>query len=113
MTAKTRIVFPLLLAAVLSGCGRPQVEPDNLPLIASLRTALSARDSEWLEQNAQLVDERHQGGQMSDKVYETFQAILEEARAGNWRDAEEDTLAFQKAQRPTDEQIEQVRWYWK
>ena len=114
MHAKTTlsVLFLLLASAMLFGCGRPQVAPKNLHLTASLRTAISAQNAEWLEQNAQIIQERHQSGEMSDDEHEAFQAIFEEARAGNWREAEEEALALQKAQRPTDEQVEQVSRYW-
>lgn len=113
MNAKSTLAVALLLAAAgLSGCGRPQVAPKNLHLTASLRTALSAQNSEWLDQNAEVIDERHQSGEMSDEEYEAFQTILEEARAGNWREAEEEAMALQQAQRPTDEQVERVSRYW-
>jgi hypothetical protein len=113
MNAKTTFGVGLLLTLVIfSGCGRPQVAPKNLHLTASLRTALSAQNREWLDQNAEVISERHQSGEMSDEEYEAFQAILEEARAGNWREAEEEALALQKAQRPTDEQVEEVSRYW-
>jgi hypothetical protein len=113
MNAKSTIGLPLLSAAVVFlGCGKPQVAPENLHLTASLRTALSAQNSEWLEQNAEMIDERRQSGAMSEAEYEAFQAIIEEGRAGNWRKAEEDALALQKAQRPTDEQAERVSRHW-
>ncbi len=112
MRAKTTFGVVLLTVIVLCGCGRPQVAPKNLRLTASLRTALSAQDREWLDQNAEVIDERHQSGEMSGEEYEAFQAILAEARAGNWHEAEEEALRLQKAQRPTDEQVEQVSRYW-
>ena len=104
------ITSGLLLAILLTfvGCGPPQVKPNNLRLIASLRTALSAKNSEWLQQNIELIDKRHADGQMSDDEYEEFQAIIAKAKAGDWQGAERDSVDFQKAQRPTPEQIEQV-----
>lgn len=105
--------FLFVGATVSSGCGRPQVEPENLHLIASLRTALSTRNVEWLEENARIIDERRASGKMSDTEYAEFQAILDDARAGDWAKAEQDALAFQKAQRPTDDQIAQVRQHWR
>jgi hypothetical protein len=105
------LAAPLVLvtAIVVSGCGRPQVEPKNLHLIASLRTALSARNAEWLEQNANIIEQRHRAGEMSAEQYAEFQAILQDARAGDWAGAEKDAVAFQKAQRPTEQQMERVR----
>ncbi len=114
MNTRTTVlaVALLLVATMLWGCGRPQVAPKNLHLIASLRTALSTRNPEWLEQNAEIISQRHQGGKMSDDEYEAFQDILDAARAGDWQDAEHDAIAFQKAQRPTAEQVQRVSRHW-
>jgi len=96
----------LLLLVV--GCGPPRAAPQNQRLIASLRTAISARSSEWLEKNAAVLEERRAAGTMSDEECEAFQAIIDKAKAGKWEDAEEEVIALQKAQRPTREQIERV-----
>ena len=96
------------LALLLVGCGRPQAAPHNQRLIASLRTAISARNSQWLEKNAEVLEERCAEGKVSDAELEAFQAIINKARAGQWEEAEREVLAFQKAQRPTQEQIDRV-----
>ena len=96
------------LALLVVGCGPPQAAPQNRQLITSLRTAISARNSQWLERNAEVLEERRAAGNVSDEEYETFQAIIDEAKAGKWDDAEQDAIAFQKAQRPTDEEIDSV-----
>jgi hypothetical protein len=94
---------------VVLGCSRPQASVDNLHLITSLRTAASTRNPEWLSQNAELVEQRRAAGQMTDAEYATFQRIIELARDGKWQAAEREAVLFQKAQRPTPEQIERVR----
>jgi len=92
-----------------SGCSYPVAEPINMELISSLRTALSARNEQWLKANAEIVEERHASGEMRDDEYGAFRGIIDQARAGNWADAEKATLKFQRAQRPTREQIDEVR----
>jgi hypothetical protein len=77
-------------------------------LISSLRTAVSAQNTEWLEMNAALVAERHVRGELSDPAYETFQTIIEAARNGEWETAERHAIAYQKAQRPTRAEIERT-----
>lgn len=107
--AIARFLVVLVASAVcVAGCGPPQAAPQNQQLISSLRTALSAQNPEWLEQNVKLLEERRAADQVSDEELEAFQAIIEKARAGQWKEAEEDAIAFQKAQRPTREQIERV-----
>lgn len=96
------------LALLVVGCGPPQAAPQNRQLITSLRTAISARNPQWLEKNAEVLEERRAAGNVSDDEYETFQAIIDEAKAGKWDDAEQEAIAFQKAQRPTREEIDRV-----
>jgi len=96
------------LALLVVGCGPPQAAPQNRQLITSLRTAISAQNPQWLEKNAEILEERRAAGNVSDDVYEAFQAIIDEAKAGKWDDAEQGAIAFQEAQRPTREEIERV-----
>ncbi len=107
-------LITVFLGGLLSttGCSPPQVEPENLHLIASLRTAISAKNTDWLEKNADMIQERRSSGKMGKEEYEAFRAILEKARSGDWSAAEKQALAFQKAQRPTEHQKERVRQYW-
>lgn len=96
-----------ILSAIL-GCGKPQAAPQNRELISSLRTAVNTRNTEWLEKNVKVLEERRVAGQVSDAEYQEFQAIIAKARAGKWEEAERETITFQKAQRPTREEIERV-----
>jgi hypothetical protein len=93
---------------LLIGCGPPQVAPQNLRLTASLRTALSARNAEWLEQNVRAIEERRSAGAMGDDEYAAFQSIVSQAKAGQWQEAERATVRLQQAQRPTQEQIDRL-----
>jgi hypothetical protein len=104
----SRIVW-LCGLALVAGCGYPAVEPENMELITSLRTACSARNDAWLKANEEKVEKRHADGAMSDDAYETFSAIIAQARGGDWAAAEAACLKFQKAQRPSVEQVEKAR----
>jgi len=107
--AQVRIaVVCAVLALCGAGCGPPRAAPQNLSLIASLRTALSAQNQEWLEQNVKILEQRRDAGQVSDQELAEFQSIVDKARAGQWKEAEAQAIAFQKAQRPTREQVERV-----
>jgi hypothetical protein len=97
----------LLLFAL--GCGYPEAQPVNMEIISSLRTACSARNAAWLEANAEKIEAQRAAGAMNDTEYEAFTGILAQARGGDWEDAEYACLAFQKAQRPTPEQVEKIR----
>jgi hypothetical protein len=97
--------------SVILGCGKPQTAPENRGLISSLRTAVNTQNAEWLEKNAKLVEERYSADEMTDAEHEEFQAIIAKARDGKWEEAERETIVFQKAQRPTREEIERVSEY--
>jgi hypothetical protein len=103
MKRKTAYTTSLLIFAVLAaaiGCGEPQVAPGNLRLTMALRTALSARQSEWLAACREQVETRRQAGEMSDDEYVRFQTIFTAAADGNWEAAERDVVRWQKGQRP-------------
>ena len=102
------LIAGLAMLALVAGCGYPVAEPVNMELISSLRTALSARSETWLAANDEIVEKRHAGGQMRDDEYHVFRSIIDQARGGDWQGAERATLRFQKAQRPTKEQVERV-----
>jgi len=106
LLALTAIALGFLL---LPGCGYPAAAEDNMELITSLRTALSARNPKWLDENDAVIEKRHNEGQMGDDEYAAFKKIVERARAGEWQESERSCMAFQRAQRPTPEQIERVR----
>ncbi|MGD9722381.1 MAG: hypothetical protein AB7O59_12830 [Pirellulales bacterium] len=98
-----------LLVLGIAGCRYPEAQPINMELITTLRTALSARNTDWLQANADIVEKRRTEGQMNDAEYDAFRQIIEQARGGDWDAAERASLEFQRAQRPTPEQIEAVR----
>ena len=101
MDGKRLGVLLVCLGLTAGGCGHPQASPENLHLIASLRTALSAENPEWLEQNAAIIQQRRGAGEVGEREYEAFQAIIQMAGQGKWDEAEQQAIAFQKAQRPS------------
>lgn len=105
--------FVLLCCGVVvvssAGCGYPTTQPMNMEVISSLRTALSARNEQWLAANEEIVEKRHAAGEMRDDEYNAFIKIIRRARDGDWVGAERASLEFQRAQRPTDEQIQKIR----
>jgi len=103
------LLAAFVLASMLVGCGYPAAAPQNMELITSLRTACSARNPTWLDTNEKKINEQRAAGQMSDEEYEAFKSIIDRARGGDWKGAEEACLAFQHDQGPTPEQIEKIR----
>ncbi|WP_425616950.1 hypothetical protein NA78x_000615 [Anatilimnocola sp. NA78] len=83
----------------LAGCSRPPaVQHDHLPLISSLRTACSARNTTWLAGVKRAVAERQTAGKMSVDERAHFDKLIAQAEAGEWETAERACLKFEQAQ---------------
>jgi hypothetical protein len=76
----------------------PAVEFDNLKYIQLLSTAISSRNSEWVEKVELAVDERRSAQQMSDAEHAHFEGLIAHARGGNWELADRECFAFAEAQ---------------
>lgn len=93
------------LVVALNGCSDgPAVEPDHQRLLASLRTAISARNAAWLQQNVEFIAAAHARQEMSDEVRAAFDEVIALAQDRQWQAAEERLAAWQAAQTPTAEQ---------
>lgn len=105
-----RLVFltvPILAAAI--GCGgKPQVSDANREIVVSLATAVSTRNPEWINSNAELIEEHRTDGQCSDAEYQAFQNIIAKTRAGDWEAAEVAAYALRDAQQPTAEDLKNL-----
>lgn len=99
----------LVAPALIAGCGgQPQVATQNRELIVSLATAVSARNAQWLESNAKVLEERRSQKLCSDSEYKTFREIIDNARAGDWKTAEAAVYALRDAQRPTADDLKNL-----
>lgn len=99
----------LVLVATLAGCGRaPQLSEANREIVVSLATAVSARNPEWIDSNAELIEQHRADGECSDAEYEAFQNIIAKARAGDWEAAETAAYALRDAQKPTAEDLKRL-----
>lgn len=93
----------------LGGCSAgPAVEPDHQRLLASLRTAISARNAAWLQQNVEVIAAEHAQQKMSDEVRAAFDEIVALAQDRQWEEAEERLAAWQSDQTPTAAQQARV-----
>jgi hypothetical protein len=89
-----------------AGCNRPpQVTGENRRIIVSLVTAVSARNSDWLKKNAELIEKERAAGKLSDAEYHSFSAIVSQAQAGDWKSAETAAYALREAQEPSAEDL--------
>jgi hypothetical protein len=88
------------LLVALAGCGEPsEREYKNRRELEALLTAVSLRNTRELEKDARRIDERHTSGQLSDARHGDLQAIVEQARKGDWAGAEKRAYEF-RTQRP-------------
>jgi hypothetical protein len=76
----------------------PAVEFDNLKYIQLLTTAVSARNTDWIEKVERAVEDRHSRGEMSDRELQAFRRILAMAAAHEWKRAEVDCYRLAQAQ---------------
>ena len=81
---------------------------ENRELIVSLATAVSSRNVSWLDTNAKRLEQKHAEGKCTDSEYATFKAILDKARAGEWKAAEDSVYALRDAQEPTAEDLDNL-----
>ena len=101
------VVAGMLLA---SGCGsQPQLSPANRHVARTLRTAVSAKNPQWLETNAKLIEEQHAAAKLSEEEYAALKRIIDQARAGDWAGAKAAVDKLEQAQAPTAEELEQVK----
>jgi len=96
----------LCMSVLTNGCGGPpQVGLSNHRLVHGLRTAVSARRTDWLDSSAQLAAERHAEGELNDAAFAAIESIVAKARDGQWEDAQSEVLALAKAQQATPDEI--------
>ena len=93
----------------LPGYGTTQLASSNRRLLEALQTAVSAKNTEWLDGVAKQVEEQRAKGTMSDAEHNAFDAIIQTAKAGHWETAQSRTFALSEAQRPTAEDLARVR----
>jgi hypothetical protein len=100
----------ILVALVVSGCGRvQQIDPSNRRLMQGLQTAVSSRKTEWLDATVQLIEDRFASGELSDEEYAAVEPIIEKARAGDWSGAQKDAFALTEGQKPTAEDLQKIK----
>ena len=100
--------FAVVLVLVAGCGGEPQIASQNRELIVSLATAISSRNTEWLESNAKALEEQRSRKLCSETEYKTFLGIIERARSGDWKGAEEAIYALRDAQQPTAEDLQNL-----
>lgn len=90
------LALALIGGLLAGGCGGEpsRREVENARAFEALLTAVSLKHEREVERDAALIDRRHAAGEMSDANYRTLAAIIAEARAKHWADAERRAYAF-------------------
>jgi hypothetical protein len=100
------VVLPMALSLLsLAGCGTTQLSPPGRRLLEALQTAVSARNSQWLEAGATQVEAQHAKGELPDVDFRALQAIIAPAQKADWETAQSRALALSEAQRPSAEDL--------
>jgi hypothetical protein len=89
--------FLFALALTFQGCSSPtEVDRDNRRLVDAILTAITMKNTNWLDDDARLAEERHLAGQLTDSDYEELAAVIEIARSGDWKTAEQECYEFRQ-----------------
>lgn len=92
--------------ALIAGCNRaPQLETANRVLLGALQTAVSAKNSQWLDATIALIEQRYEEGDMSDAERSAFDKVVDLAKSGDWKQAQKASFAFSEGQRATSEDL--------
>ena len=99
------VVF-LLFLVLTFGWGRaPQMTANNRKILEALQTAVSSKQTDWLEAVVVQVNEKREQKQMSDAEFNAIQGIVKKAKSGDWKSAQRDSFMLSEAQRPTSEDM--------
>jgi Sec-independent protein translocase protein TatA len=86
---------------VIIGCSsEPVIAKGNVKLIGKLKTAIGAKQTDWLEATAKQIDDAHQQGKVSDGEYAALEPIVADGRQKHWDDANSGLDRLIKAQSP-------------
>lgn len=98
---RTCLAIGLLPLAVCGCGGAPQFTADDecLTAVDALWTAVTAQQSPWLEQSARELERLRDAGQLSSDAWEVLEALIAQARDGQWQTAAEGLYDLIKGQR--------------
>lgn len=95
-------VLSLLCTLLLAGCGSPPqvtASDEAMESVDALWTALTSKRSDLLEQTAKSLERLHANKQLSDAALQSLQAIIGDARSGDWEEATTTLKWFIRGQR--------------
>lgn len=94
------LLYVVTTLAILAGCTKyPEVSTqESQTLIKGLYTACSSQSPERLAKVEAAWQKLDAAGKLTAAEKETFGRIIEKAKAGQWKAAEDESWAFAKAQ---------------
>jgi TolA-binding protein len=83
-----------------AGCERMPAASSakTVQVLAALRTAISVKSPERIEEMRQRIEEMHGQQELNDQEFEMMTRIIDMASSGDWKSAEQLCHRFQKAQ---------------
>ena len=90
-----------LLAALVVGCGEPQIgaDADTFKAVDALYTAVSLREPERVDRCLDSLKSLHRSGKLDRAPLDAIDGIAAEARAGSWESAQSRLADFMRGQR--------------
>jgi type IV pilus biogenesis protein CpaD/CtpE len=97
-----RCLFSIGLAALLlAGCAKKTPEtPETLQMIAGVRTAVSAKNPEWLRQWKAKIEQAGEANQLTEETSTALQGVVELAESGDWDSANRKIIRLQRSRAP-------------
>ena len=66
-------------------------------MVDAVLTAVTLKNIKEVDRDTVLLDKRFADGLLSERHHKAVKAIIEKARSGNWREAEEELYNFREA----------------
>ena len=88
------------------GCGQTlQISPQHRKLLAALQTAVSAKNTQWLDSVASDLKTRRDEDQITDREFSAIQSIIDLAKSGDWSRAQQNSFKLSEGQRPSADDL--------
>ena len=95
---RSRTTLLVWISLTLAGCGEPTLrELKNRRELEALLTAITLKNKKELDKDIRRIDDRHASGELSDESYEDLQAIINEAKEGDWAAAEKQAYEMRES----------------
>ena len=92
------------------GCQRaPQFTTGNRELLQGLQTAVSSKNTEWLDASEDQVRAKHEKGEIPDREFNALIAVIDQARTGDWKQAQLDCFKLSEGQVASSEDISRLK----